>query len=82
MENRHHFYFVITIIAILAINGFIGLKILDANTEFTMIEGSLYSIVRSTESRLSAEINYVTEEIKYDILESELENIDSEINNL
>lgn len=74
-------YFIIAIAIIFAIAGFAALKIIDATTELTLIEGSFQGVIRNGEARLPAEIIRFTEETDLD-LNNELNEIDLEIKNL
>ena len=81
-SNRHHLYFTIAVVAILATGGFVMLEISDTMTDLALIEGSFYGVVRNGEARLSAEINRGIEGVDLNDLDMELEEIDSEINSL
>ena len=81
-NNKHHFYFAIAIIAILATGGFAMIEIADTMTDLALIEGSFYGVVRNGEARLSAEIGRAIGEIDFNVLDKEFEDIDIGINNL
>ena len=80
--NKHHFYFAIAIVVILATGGFVMLEVADTMIDLALIEGSFYGVVRNGGARLSAEIGRSIVDIDFDVLDKEFENIDEEINNL
>lgn len=80
-ENKHQFYFAVTIVAILAASGFIMLEIADTMTDLSLVEASLFNVVRNKEARLSAEINRGIQDISVDVLDAGFYQIDQDINN-
>lgn len=81
-DSRHHFYFTIAIVAILATGGFVMLEVSDTMTDIALVEGSSYSVVRNGDARLSAEISGIIKGIDLNLLDSEFEAIDEEISTL
>lgn len=81
-NSRHHFYFIIAIVAILATGGFVMLEVSDTMTDIALVESSFYSVVRNGDARLSAEISGLMNGIDLDFLDSAFEAVDEEINNL
>ncbi|OGN05776.1 MAG: hypothetical protein A2750_04300 [Candidatus Yanofskybacteria bacterium RIFCSPHIGHO2_01_FULL_45_42] len=77
-SNRHHFYFAITIVAILATGGFAMLEVANTMTELVLIEESFYGVVRSGDVRLSAEINRSIQDVDLDFLDD----LDEEFNEI
>lgn len=81
-NNRHHFYFAIAIIVILATGGFAMIEVVDTMTDLDLIEGTFYGVVRNGDARLSAEISRGIVDIDFNFLDKEFESIDEEINTL
>ena len=77
-SNRHHFYFAITIVAILATGGFAMLEVANTMTELVLIEESFYGVVRRGDVRLSAEINRSIQDVDLDFLDD----LDEEFNEI
>lgn len=81
-EDKNKLHFIIVLIVLFSVAGFVGLEVSKTMVDLNLIQGSFYNTVRHGEKRLLSEVNRDIQDIRLETIDEGFQEINESLNNL